>query len=115
MNNVNTTLERYVVKLNQHTEMIKEWMEDDYVIVDVDGNKIEFEETPDYTLILKFDKKMGFMWKLFPKDFDIFEDEFWVWVSDSPMPIEYILKDIKKEEKVDILSVNEVQKRLYKN
>lgn len=106
-------MKKYLLKLDKHIVVIQDILDGKFKLVDVDGNEIEIDEVPDY--ILEIESETELVGKnhyvksfFYPKDFELFKTDFFVWYHKSNADLQEFLRDIKSSEKVDILKVDEI-------
>lgn len=100
---------KYLLKLDKHIEAVQQVIDGEFQIVDVDGNQLFYDDLPDYILEINEDKRIAnYSIYFYPVNFDKFKDDYWAWFFYSKPEMEEIFRDIKNEEKVEILSINEI-------
>jgi len=115
---------KWIVKLDEHIKCVQEVINGEYKIVDVDGNELFYSNQPDYILCREKNtdgticgpglNSCLYVWYFYPRYFDKYRDEYYIWYCSS-YDLENILSDVEKEEKINVLSINEIQNRLHKN
>lgn len=100
---------KYLLKLNKHIDVVQDVIDGEYQIVDIDGNQLFYDDLPDYIVEIQHENRIAnYSVYFYPLHFEKYKDDYSVWFFYSKPELDEILKDITNEEKVEILSINEI-------
>ena len=101
-------MKKWLIKTDQHLVEVQEVLNGFYDIYDVDGNKLMYDEEPNYILEREFNKKRDvYIWYFYPNHFKLTrEDYFYV---EGNLNLQDMLKLIERECDVEVLKIVDIQ------
>jgi hypothetical protein len=104
-------MKKWLVKLEEHIDVVQIVVDGYYDIVDQEGNKLVYSIEPDYILEKDLSQEYGScVYYFYPKNFYNFKEQYYVVYNICDL--QEMLKTLRKDFKINILNYEELNDKV---